>query len=251
MEKQILEILEKYEDVPADFKFVKDILLILRNHYHAEEYLKKILVYRYISLSNKKRKFGGLYDSYDKAIYIDISPYDNFDISQLEKNIGILVLILHEFTHAMQYKDRGKNNFENKLLAISNYTSMETKYSDLHDYIPIERLANIQATTWCINILSKDPLKYQYEIFKKKKLLYHYILGGYEVNDNTLSSSLETILKEINQYDNNKSLIDYGKQLSFSERLLYGLPISMDEYNNIVDIYNKQCEKVKNKTKLK
>ena len=44
--KQILDILNRYDNKPVDFEFVKEVLMILRKRYHCEDTLKKMkLIY--------------------------------------------------------------------------------------------------------------------------------------------------------------------------------------------------------------
>ncbi len=250
MIKEILSILDEYENKPADFEFVRDILFILRKYYHCEDYLKKVLVYRYNTKNKEEKYFDGLYNSHNKSIYIDISALDKYDITQLDKNIGILVIILHEFAHVTQEK-RHNNKLQNRLLEISNHAIIKERIGELHDYIPDERLANIKSVMWCINILSENFLKYHDQIFRKKRMLYNYLIDGYAINECSLSYPLETFFKETNQYEENKELIEYGKELSYPERLLYGFPISKNEYGELKDICDDYRKQSKNKSRLK
>lgn len=250
MEKQILNILYKYKNKPADQNFVKDILTILRKQYHCEEYLKRIVVYRFGS-DIKERKFSGCYSPKHKSIYIDVSTYDHFNIDQYEKNIGILVMILHEFTHVTQEIENKDNVLQNKLLRLSNHISFESKLGDIHDCLPDERMANIRSVIWCINILSEDFLN-NYKIIKKQKaILYNYMLHGYSFSaSNTLTSPLETSLREANVYDENKQILN-TKEYPLSQRIVYGLPITIEEYDGLVENHNKYCNKTKEENKLK
>ena len=251
MEKQILNILYKYENKPADFNFVKEILIILRKHYHCEEQLKKVLVYKYNKSNKEERKFAGLYDTRDKKIYIDISIAADFTVSQFEKNIIILITILHEFAHVTQETKKENKTFENELLRISEKVNLDTKLGDLHDCLPDERMANITSIIWCINILMEDYLNNYNTIKKQKSILYKYMLKGYNFTDkDNLISPLEKILKEVNIYEENKQMI-IPNNYHLSKRIVYGLPITKEEYDFIAENYNKYCDKEQKDRKLK
>ena len=72
MESKILEVLDKYENIPADYSFVKDVLSILRKEYHAEEYLKKILPYSYFNQAEKNSNWDGFYDDKNKNSFKNV-----------------------------------------------------------------------------------------------------------------------------------------------------------------------------------
>ena len=253
MESKILEVLDKYENIPADYSFVKDVLSILRKEYHAEEYLKKIIPYSYFNQAEKNSNWDGFYDDKNKAIFIQTSSCDNFNVSRLEKNIFILVLILHEFTHVRQSMNMDNNSFESKLLKISNMVPLNAVLEDVHDLIPSERLANIFAEISCIKILSMDFFRYQNEIYRRKKILYYYFLNGYKLcNNGDIISPLEQYFRGIELSADYIDLLKIDvKEYSLAKRLLYGLNINKDEYDSLKDTYGYYSNKVNNKNKLR
>ena len=253
--KQFLDILNKYDNKPVDFEFVKEVLIILRKHYHCEETLKKAMVYK--CFSSNPSCWSGFYSRLNYGIYINIAVLDNADLSINDRNAIILNLIFHEFIHALQEKRTcdclkysNFDNFEAKLIALSDLLKIEQqKDSNIYYAIPTERWAHIKSYIWCINVLSLDKEKY-FDLIKKMKMaLYTHILVNYEFIDDNLVSSLEKFLVLTNNLED-MYLID-KEGLSLEQRILYGLPISLEEYDRILNKHHKYGIKVLSKNKSK
>ena len=239
--KQLLEILNRYDNKPVDFEFVKEVLMILRKHYHCEATLKKMLAYKRCS-SDSRNSWSGVYSHLNHCIYINTASMDNTDFSINERNVMILCLIFHEFIHAMQekitidcFEHSNFDNFEFKLNVLSNSLEGAQNYNNIYYADPIERWAYIKSHIWCINVLSLDEEKYFDLIKQMEKKLYTYILMNYKfANDISVSPLVKFLLLTNNQ--KYMDLIDED-EFSLKKRVLYGLPISYEEYVKIQSKY--------------
>ena len=76
------------------------------------------------------------------------------------------------------------------------------------------------------------------------------ILRGYEFDENnSINSPLQILLQRTNLYQDNIDIFK-NKNYSLAERLLYGLPITKNEYNNLLSEYKNYSNKDK-KLKIK
>ena len=253
MEREILRILEEYRDKPADSLFVKGIFEILRSNFNCKRNLKKLIIDKCKAVDEDGLSYYGFYNFKYKSMYINTSTFAEYKLDNRNKNIRLLIMILHEFAHVVHAKRENKlDNYYKLLLDLSAEFNDNTLHGNFHDFIPDERIANIESVNLCLNILSSDYINYQEEIYHTKRLLFYYFLKGYEIEENKLICPLEKILHETKLYDKYNKILNYGSTLNISlvEKLLYGLPISITEYNMIKDTYSSLSEQIETGNKL-
>ena len=253
MEREILNILKEYTDKPADSLFVKKIYDILRKKFHCEKNLKKLIVDKCKATDEDGISYHGFYSYEYLSMYINTSTFSDYKLDNRNKNIRLLIMILHEFAHVVHVKRENKlDNYYKLLLDFSDEFEYNTLYSNLHDFVPDERIANIESVYLCLNILSSDFINHQEEIYNVKKLLYYYFVKGYEFKEDKLICPLEKILRVSKLCNKYNKILEYGSNLNISlvEKLLYGLPISIDEYTMVKDTYLTLCEQIKSGNKL-
>ena len=183
-------------------------------------------------------------------------------------NLLKLRMVLHELEHVNQEKileDR-KEDTEYELVKLNNYhyiypsfmkksdagiidtikgTIKLYKYGRYyyknHDIAPVERLANIKSYNETYNIfkgLDKEKLGRAYDEFRyfSYQELDYFLKCGYKLNgDKTNSPSVDYLsgIKDLKYIVNEYDFDEASKNLSFEERVLYGLSLSKEEYDNI------------------
>jgi len=181
---------------------------------------------------------------------------DNYFEIELYKNLSILQIVLHEIEHANQQKIMYKeNNLEAFILRLSNYYDNN---SLLYEYSPAERLAEIKSFEELILLINliKNKVHQLFPALETEK--NHRLLRGYHYQNNNIDSPLityfclsnkEHILKAFEWYndDYNDRLKQVCSLYHLKERLIYGFPITMEEYlknmKNLVVSTNKNFEK--------
>lgn len=218
-------------------------------------YYKIIKIY-YYSLMEYLEKF--------ESKYCYFSEFENL----LCKNLMIMQFMLHELEHANQQKkyDNG-NNFEAILLKevmkytdikniyqqflngsspevlLQNVSNMKELYAFNYKCAPHERLAEIISYREIVSMLNyiKENVSNLFE-FENYNLL-NQLIRGYEIGDNSLISPTIKYFLDGNMLNSLKNLsllkddgsidIKFSFKFPLSERLLYGLPVSRNEYDEI------------------
>lgn len=200
------------------------------------------------------------YSPYEKTIYIYYNVIDKMleDIDNntiiendfemyLYKNISLLQIILHEIEHAKQIKImHNENSLEAFILRLSSMVSDSTK-ENLYDLSPEERFAEIKSFSDIIKMILYINTKIEnlHNIIATEKL--QRLLKGYHFENNVVESPLinyyvlgnkESYLKYF-EWCNDKNKILYDKLYNIyseSDRLFYGMPISINEFCNLLEI---------------
>lgn len=248
--QRIYNIFNEYENKLADFYFVRNIVKILRDTYNCKKYVSRVIPYKNYTSKNVPL-VAGFYSTLDGSIAINNSADSfKFPLTILEMNVEILVRILHEFVHAIQQKLISTSPFSDvgmsiNLVCASNGSNSKQRWNDnvYHSYIPDERMANLLSIWMSIKILSFDYFKYKDIIIDLKAAHCISMLDNYEIkDDDSVISPLEQFLRNTNQYDCYSFLIDSAEKYDLCGRVLYGLPITKEEYDFLFDDYSEEYE---------
>lgn len=117
-------------------------------------------------------------------------------------------------------------------------------YHECYDMLPIERLAEIRTYEKMMNIYG-GHIGYEFFYSISEMSLKKSFLKGYKLSKDIVQSPTIVVLEKISSEvkhdvipfswysDDKKECLDNVlNQFSFEDRLLYGLPITPDEYNN-------------------
>ncbi len=160
---------------------------------------------------------------------------------KLYQNMLILQVLLHEVEHANQYKISYRDNtIESFIIRIANLVNEADK---LYDFSPTERLAEIKSFKELITSLKfiRGKLQKLYELLEMEKLQrlirgYHYNNPNKEVSSPLIAyftiGNKRHLLNSFSWYED--SFLNLSQQVyldyKLEERLLYGFPITVDEY---------------------
>lgn len=188
------------------------------------------------------------YDRFSKTLYIntcELYKHNTFECNDGLYNYNIVYLInqkiiftiFHELCHAISFNKIGKNNaLINKIidysLEIQSYNF--NLYLSNHDSFPYEREADVFAYEHLLWLLERMDYRIVDDNIKRR-VYYNYMMrllsdyGFNYWNNNPLQSIVNAnnyvkIINEVNQYN-----------LDLYERLTFGLPISLDERNQVID----------------
>ena len=264
------ELLDLYDDYVsnnkyADYNFVNQVFIIVNKYHPIGEYLKNVYI------SDKENE----YISVDKTINISFNQIYNvtYKLKDILKNdyvyfynLVVLETIFHELEHVFQeeIKDKGENNIETFLLVLSDpirIVNLEYNYSNIintiklilkirrqkkyyqknHDIVPYERLANLRSYHRTLTLLTdydkeNNDISTYYKVVNT--LINSALLKGYRLlGEKTNSLSLDYLagMKVKDNKDFIKFNIFHDENMKKEERVLYGLELSKDEYNGLLD----------------
>lgn len=259
----------------ADKKFVEQIIILFVNEKKLEDYVKN---YKFEKNPTKDCLSG--YNFSDKTIFVNIKKEINHSLSRIKNeklnntnferilkvNIHVVNAVIHELTHAYQYKKclTGNSDLEKRLLELAlernlyvirlngkvdtvsdnmcNYLSMLDDVRNDECYytsLPSERMANLAALK-----MEKDLVK---GLSNSSNILNYYDLRylkgqqlGYgEVAPTTFVMTINNILKKefnlkyesVNFEENEKLCRELSKKYncSLDDKLYYGFPITEEE----------------------
>ena len=243
-----------------DYQLIRDISQLLRNYKNKNKRVDRKFVDKVLdvllmndSLTVNRTKFvsdcdGGYYDYTDKTIGINFQSlqenrknykYIKSKDGNLYEYYVFLIVILHEFTHAKQYKiiEQGTKYAVSAIYRYSdNFLRNNTDLYNLnHDTVPYERFANIRSFYLTIEILKrvysiKELWHFQYAFLYD--LLYNYDDEGLfplkKFNELVESNSLPKfshLIPNINVCEDN-----------LYEKLNIGLPITEEDFNYLKGI---------------
>ena len=228
----------RYNNIKINRKFIKNIVSIILNN--SEIQIDEIIIDD--TCNNVLGTCGS------GILYLNMTNIINFskDINRAYSlKIGdnrllvyyeLLFVIFHELTHARQ--EYLMNNNYNKMYN-SSYELLQDNYDQYmenHDNILIERYANLRGA-----ILSYKVLSYIYskkEINQLQKMIILYLYNGYKKDEN---GNMVAIIDYFNNIiiENNLTKIndDFSEYKSFYNRLYLGLPITENEFKNIINLY--------------
>ena len=261
----ILNILEDYHYRKkfADEKFVLKVCAILNKHYELDKYIK------YVVILHGKNEKGSRYSFTHNVLYINMDKICPSEFKKTLKenyygmyNLMAVKIITHEFEHALQerIKDSDDNTIERKILLLGDPTTFidinnydftnkiqwlkyYQFYSRHYDIAPNERLAIIKSSLKLNSLCQRSFIIFSpyYSIFFMDNTSdINYILPhGYKLHgENTISPTLWYLNKLTKEnrsiIKKDLSLMDFN--IPSEDRLLYGLPLTKDEFNNINNV---------------
>ena len=276
----ILDILETYHNKKqyADFKFMNLITDIIVKYYDLDEYIKHYSIISDYNGPNNRYSF--IY----KSLEYNLARVDNpSNFNDLRDNyygffnLQALKSILHELEHVHQeqIKDIDYNSIIGKILLLGDSnTFIDNIYIDTpylkeqiiklkrlkyqiyynHNYrkVPCERLAIAYSCIDMMNIIKEDFIKNSgyYEKFANINnddlndvLLSNYKLKGNQTNSPTLDYLKKLIIK--NRLFIKKDYSLHNFDIPSIDRLIYGLELTKEEFENINEI-NKELIKKHN-----
>lgn len=218
-------------------KFVKDIIYIILDN--EVPLLNNI----YIKDLSNINAVGSAYDDYlcvDMNVsekIINKNKKSNFYLSndnRLIHYMHYLNLAFHELAHFKQdyvTKENYTDIYKSSNELVNYYYSI---YRENWDIMPIERHAELRGYEMAYNTLSYIyDLKY---LTYLKLEIINSLINAYDVD--TLKSPIELFNELINEYNITPITTSMSKYESLYSRLYLGLPISADEYNFVIDLYN-------------
>lgn len=245
-----------------DYQLINDISKVLRDYKNknkrvdrnfADKVLNILLMNDNLNVNRIKFVsvcYGvhGNYDYIDKIIRINFQSlqkdrkyykYIKSKDGNLYEYYVFLFVILHEFTHAKQYKIISQGT-KYEVGAMYRYSDVFLKeHYDLyylnHNIVPYERFANIRSYYLTIEILKK--------VYNIKELWYFQYTFLHELLYNYDGKGLYP-LKKFNELVENNSLPRFSHLIpnidicedNLYERLNIGLPITEREYNYLKEI---------------
>lgn len=225
-------------NIKINKKFIKNIVSIILNN--SEIQIDEIIIDDTCNNVLGTCGSGILYLNMTNIINFskDINRAYNLKIgdNRLLVYYELLFVIFHELTHARQ--EYLMNNNYNKMYN-SSYELLQDNYDQYmenYDNILIERYANLRGA-----ILSYKVLSYIYskkDINQLQKMIILYLYNGYKKDEN---GNMVAIIDYFNNIiiENNLTKIndDFSEYKSFYNRLYLGLPITENEFKNIINLY--------------
>ena len=240
----LYELYQSYKDRDIDDEFIiKAFDYMMINEQDLWPYIHDF------GICEKQTDFFGTYSNDNKSIVINKKAINENTL--LSKNVLGINAIKHEIEHAKNLKklEEGKNDIESKVLfyALRSYaiaSGLEPKKISEMDLLiltlatknnpsinPGERLAYINSWKYVVNLL-KNQNKTK-DLLDVRTMLYCSYIRGYHDNGYYLDCPTFRFLLETNQLLDlkllKKRIAEEG--YSFDTRLLYGLPLTYDEYN--------------------
>lgn len=260
MDRNILELVYTYNENNRmiDDEFFVRMFYLFKNG-ELKDYLNNLIIIDEKNVDDEKYKvytdgFAGLFGqaAYDiernnLVIYSINIKYskeriiDELKITSNDRvtfyNLLILQTIFHELEHANQKKNKlVGNDWESEMLRVTSSSEAETTMS--YEYSLEERLAEIKSYEQILEFIKESGISNQiiYDYFYDRlqeiyKSGYHFRdENGYLVSeDKGVFVSPTQKYVELRNCDKEKflSLIE---DVSFEERIKYGLPIDLEEY---------------------
>ena len=238
----------KNNDKDIDNNFLnKSFQLMIENEKELAPYINDFKL-----LSNDLDALG-TYSIEDREITIDVDKINNHNASIITNKalIGIEV-IRHEMEHARNLKRllEGRDDIESFVVkcALKDYairhnldysydydlgetSLLSMRIHDNYDTNPGERIAEIKAWKYLVNLLKNRP--HTNDLLTARSMLFYSYIRGYE-KDNYLDAPTLSFLLETEMFHDLLFLKRKNdkKKYSLDTRLLCGLPITQNEYDN-------------------
>ena len=200
---------------------------------HIEDYVKTI------NINNKVDTMGQY--NYDSCS-LSINPEKNYNINRreirnnafqlccsdkkIDLDIRVLHVLFHELTHAKQnFIKNEENNELSSIIKNENILAENNIYAyhDFHDKFIIEYNANMEGYLEIMKLLESNSIN----LNRIQTLAQYYFLSQYNVEDNKIISPYEWMTYVFG--------LDYvdTSNLSFDKKILYGLPLGKDKYEDV------------------
>ena len=244
MTDTIYELYKSYNGKDIDDEYIIQAFdYIMANERDLWPYINNFLI------ENKDEINLGSYTNENKTITINKQKINEQD--EISKNILALQVLKHELEHAKNLKllEERRKDIESRVIFYSLRAYAIEKDIDptiLHpvDHImlmvktglnyetnPGERIADIKSWKYIVNLLKNTKGD---DLLTARTMLYYSYIRGYKDNRYYLECPTYDFLFETNQLDGLKVLRKKVNESDYSldTRLLCGLPISIEEYNN-------------------
>ena len=275
MLKEIADVIDSYNENGryADYWFVDGICSLYVNKNGLNKYLKAVFTSG-LTLKKRGSNYSPIFKTL--SVGLDENPTPRYEELLEDQyvyfnNMKRSAMTLHELEHIEQERmyDDPEYTFEHKLVKLSNYYYMYPPFRDSrdlspldrlvgsfkgrqadryyyrhHDRSPVERLANIKSLELTEKIMEKvssrgfeeahdEFVGFAFDRFNK------YATDGYVlIGDRTNSPSYDFLkgIKEIKEDVHIDEFDEVGRNLPLREKVLYGLSLSRDEFDNIDSI---------------
>ena len=279
MNDEIYSLLKPYLDQKkcVDEDYARKVLDIVKENFNLGEYVSD---YKFVEISN--RKFTAGYDENTKLIYMDLDkihvktdvinhPDDHYFIYNFDVSKCIFHELAHAELHKLYYEAYEKNDYvlislfylsdanlylKSKLLKIITSYIKNKYYNAYWSVSPLERICNIKAETRVRELLDKtseedDVVGYTREL--SDVVISNTYLKGYKLINNGTNSPTIDYLEKIPFSNNHKKLENdltlFDPTIPYEDRLLYGLYLTKEEYNNLKKENDKCMDKLMVKVK--
>ena len=268
MNLEIVHLINEYNSVnkKVDYSFYQKFFEIVKRTYDLDGYLNELIfIPREKHMDPKYEKytkgFAGIFGqaAYEKAtgnliVYdrnIEFNKFNEMrmeDINDCENqivlfNLMVLQSLLHEVEHAKQHKlkDSG-TDIESELIRVTDTDKTDTVES--YEYSLTERLAEIKSIKIILDMyesLGLDNLVV-YNFFEKKyanevKRGYHFEDENGYVSEEETTNLVSPTIKYTHLKDGNIARLNELEQaIDGDDRIIYGLPISIEEYKKLCNL---------------
>lgn len=252
MYEDILNVIHSYvfsNKLPDD-KFIDTILNIVVDDVIAGYIMNVDYDYKGLLLASYENRILRFNISMITLQYINLYPVMHnrnkiFFDKRLFILLGVIEVIYHELEHVLQVKKNiilPEDNFEKKLIEISYTTIRECPnlYKKDHDLCSIEREANIKSCKKIKDILTLDDLasdkiRKHFNNRYNKQLNKYYSDTDYPLLKFLTATEGKLAYGDIPITSDNTEIIleETKKNLSFDERVLWGLPLDKTEQRKL------------------
>lgn len=267
MNMEIVQLVNEYNvsNRKADFDFYRRFFEIAKRTFGLDGYLNELVfIPREDHMNPKYEKytkgFAGLFGqaAYEHAtgnliIYDRNIEWGKFNEMRMDKvpdsenqivlyNLMVLQTLLHEVEHAKQHKLKAEGqDVESELIRIVDTDKGETNES--YEYSLTERLAEMRSIGQILDMYQYLGIDnhFIYQYFEKR-FRQESIRGYHFIDENGYKTETETdvLFAPTVKYANLKEadivqLSELAISVEGEDRIIYGLPISIEEYKELCD----------------
>ncbi|MEE3343782.1 MAG: hypothetical protein VZS44_06810 [Bacilli bacterium] len=245
MYKELYALLRLYQDKELDDEFINKAFDIMMKYENLDNYINDIILVDDINNSL------GSYHNEDHIIKINKNKINNEELI-LNKKLVVLQVLRYGFEHAknLQRIYERNNDIETKVVRYSlieyaikhnlyygfgldkvDPLLLRTNYIMNYDIDPAGRIVGIKSWKFMVNLLKNQ--RCTNDLLMARSMLYYSYIKGYKDNGFYLEAPTYNYLLMSGLYHEYyllKKQFDKSKY-SLDTRLLCGLPISYEEYN--------------------
>lgn len=236
MYKQIGQLLKDTKGKPLDKEFISDAFDIMVSHDKLDEYAT--------GLNFNDEECDGSYDNHDGIININIDRISSWETSEYCKRLNSLLILRHEIEHAKNMRTMIMTEgiestvIRYSVMCLAPATDKKigfpkpilSSYLSTYDVDPDERIADIRAYKFMINLLKNK--RNSVELLTTRERLYQAYIRGYSVKGDIITPPTYSYLLKSGLFDHYIYFSDFisnRTQYSLDTRVLCGLPITKEE----------------------
>lgn len=260
MNPELYKLFMSYQNKELDDNFIYDAFTIMMKYETLDNYVNNF------DIIDKKDNKLGFYNNEERIMKLNKNTILK-DNSISNKKLLTLQVLRHELEHARNLKRlyEGRYDIETKIIRYSlteyaikhklDYGScldtvdlniLSTRKHLNYNINPGDRIAEIKACKFIVNLLKNQ--RRTEDLLTARTMLYYSYIRGYKSNGYYLEPPTYEYLLALGLYHEHyllKKEFNNTKEYSFNTRLLYGLPISLLEYNlNILQKVKLQKRKI-------